>query len=214
MDAFKNIATHLHDAIERADLVCDISGKKYVQSEGWLVLSALCQLDPVVRWTKRLDNPDGFEAMAELRNAAGDVIASAEAQCDRDESKWRKADNHAIRSMAQTRAISKCIKSKLAFVVALAGYATTPAEEVPSGNGSEARDHSAPDTPADVVCPMGRNRGQPLGQMSSDDLVSMIDYLGDKVDDPKWGAKNKSLSDSAKAVLADRGEPFCPPTTF
>jgi hypothetical protein len=40
-------------------------------------------------------------------------------------------DDYALRSMAQTRALSKCLRAPLGFIIQLAGFAATPAEEIP-----------------------------------------------------------------------------------
>ena len=47
----------------------------------------------------------------------------------RDEPNWRDKPDYALRSMSQTRATSKALRLPLGFVVALAGYEVTPAEE-------------------------------------------------------------------------------------
>ena len=60
------------------------------------------------------------------------MIGAAEAECMRDEKRWCTADDYAVRSMAQTRAASKALKMPLGFVFAMAGYETTPAEEMPA----------------------------------------------------------------------------------
>ena len=46
-----------------------------------------------------------------------------------DEGKPR--DDYALRSMAQTRATSKALRQPLGFVMSLAGFDPTPAEEMP-----------------------------------------------------------------------------------
>ena len=74
----------------------------------------------------------GWEARVEVRTRDGQVIGAAEAECMRDEKRWATADDYAVRSMAQTRAASKALKMPLGFVFAMAGYETTPAEEMPS----------------------------------------------------------------------------------
>jgi hypothetical protein len=62
----------------------------------------------------------------------GRTIGAAEAMCSRNEHTWAKREDYALRSMAQTRATSKSLRGPLGFIVALAGYATTPAEEMPA----------------------------------------------------------------------------------
>ena len=44
---------------------------------------------------------------------------------------WDKADEYAVRSMAQTRAASKALRMPLGFVMTLGGYEATPEGEMP-----------------------------------------------------------------------------------
>jgi hypothetical protein len=97
---------------------------------------------------KRTYTVEGYdwEARVEARTLDGRVIGGAEAMCSRKEDVWAKRDDYALRSMAQTRAASKALRGPLGFVVTLAGFAATPAEEMgePMGNGRV-------DPPAPVV---------------------------------------------------------------
>jgi hypothetical protein len=61
---------------------------------------------------------------------AGQTVGAAEAMCTTNEGRWRKADPYAVRSMAQTRAVSKALRLPLGFIMQLAGYSPTPAEEI------------------------------------------------------------------------------------
>ena len=56
--------------------------------------------------------------------------------CMDDEKKWKDSPAFQIRSMAQTRAAAKCLRNVLAWVVVMAGYAPTPAEEMDSSRTS------------------------------------------------------------------------------
>jgi hypothetical protein len=60
----------------------------------------------------------------------GRVIGAGEAMCTRSERNWSRRDTFALRSMAQTRACSRALRTVLAFVMVLAGKETTPAEEM------------------------------------------------------------------------------------
>ena len=106
-----------------------IQGKQHVQVEGWMTLGAMLGVTAVCAWTRKLDN--GWEARVEARTLDGRVIGAAEAECLRDEGRWKTADDYAVRSMAQTRATSKALASVLRFVATLAGAEGTPAEEMP-----------------------------------------------------------------------------------
>jgi hypothetical protein len=68
---------------------------------------------------------------------AGQVVGAAEAECLRSERTWKGRDDYALRSMAQTRAVSKALRGPLGFVVTLAGYEATPAEEMPAEGFSQ-----------------------------------------------------------------------------
>lgn len=85
----------------------------------------------------------GFEAKAVAVNRDGMEISSAESLCLSDEPNWRNKPLFQLKSMAQTRACSKALRNVLAWVVVLAGYAATPAEEM-TGNEYHPAAQSAP----------------------------------------------------------------------
>lgn len=95
----------------------------------------------------------GFKAWADVLNSQGIVISKAESLCLDDEENWgerakytykdvpgmgrEKVQTGSVRvpsfqlmSMAQTRAMSRGLSNVLRFVVVLAGYEGTPAEEM------------------------------------------------------------------------------------
>ena len=123
-----------------------ISGREHVRVEGWTMLGALLGVHPYLVWTRPLTDdggPNGWEARVEARTLDGRTVGSAEAQCTRDENMWshhptgkggrtlEPRDDYALRSMAQTRATSKALRQPLGFVITLAGFDPTPAEEMP-----------------------------------------------------------------------------------
>lgn len=127
-------ATKVADALKAVvvskKLVANIKGKEYPLVEAWITLAAMLNVNAVTEWTRKTEN--GWEARVVVRNNAGLDIAAAESQCTRDERDWKNRDDYALRSMAQTRATSKALRSKLGFIMTLAGYQATPAEEMPS----------------------------------------------------------------------------------
>ncbi|RLE74481.1 MAG: hypothetical protein DRJ44_07385 [Thermoprotei archaeon] len=122
------ISRALTDVIERCKLYVRIAGKKYVTVEGWQTLGALLKCRAIIKRTTKLDN--GWEAEAEIRNFAGELLGTGVARCTRDESKWKDREDYALLSMAQTRAIGKAYRNNFAWILRLAGYEGTPAEEV------------------------------------------------------------------------------------
>ncbi len=141
------VANALASVIQAKRLFAHIQGKNHVLVEGWQLLGSMLGVTAVCVATEPVDG--GFKATVEARTADGRVIGRADALCTKHEKRgpWKTADDYARLSMAQTRATSKALKGPLGFVVSLAGYETTPAEEmtfaqpdVPDGpsNGSAA----------------------------------------------------------------------------
>ena len=127
-------ANALADVVRSRKLASTISGREYVRLEGWTLLGSLLGVFPVCIWTRHLDQ--GWEARVEARTLDGRVVGAAEAQCTRDEKTWATRAEYALRSMAQTRASSKALRLPLGFIMALAGYEATPAEEMDIEHGA------------------------------------------------------------------------------
>ena len=60
----------------------------------------------------------------------GALLGAGEAMCSRSEGTWKERDDYAVRGMAQTRATSRAIAGAARWIVTLAGYSGTPAEEM------------------------------------------------------------------------------------
>lgn len=137
--------------------------RPHVFVEGWQFLASQFGLIPDIEWTRELDNGAGWEARAALtRIGDGQVIAHADAECRTSESNWKNRDSYAVRSMAQTRAVSKVCRVALSSVMVMAGFNATPAEEmdgIVGGGGSYTPpnpygpDEEGPATPDDPHCP-------------------------------------------------------------
>jgi hypothetical protein len=122
------VATALKDVIAKQGLISRISGKEYPRCEAWTLLGTMIGVFPVLVWSKPVEG--GWEARVEARTLSGAIVGAAEAQCLRTERNWGNRDDFAIRSMAQTRATAKALRMPLGFVMTLAGYSATPAEEM------------------------------------------------------------------------------------
>lgn len=121
-------ANALATVVKKQKLTVKIQGREHVLVEGWTLLGAMLGVFPVCAWSKKLEN--GWEARVEARTKDGAVIGAAEAMCVRAEKTWSKRDDFALRSMAQTRATSKALRQPLGFVMTMAGFSATPAEEM------------------------------------------------------------------------------------
>ena len=119
-------------------------------------------VSPHIVWSRPLEHHDGWEARAEARTVDGRMVGSAEAMVTRDERNWRTSDEYALRSMAQTRAMSKALRGPLGFVITLAGVSATPAEEMPP-EAAQGAQTWAPEWAADVS---GNERAMELIELS------------------------------------------------
>lgn len=136
------IANSLAQIVERAKLATNISGKRYVMAEGWTTLGAMLSVFPQVEWTKRVDLGNGayaWESRVQLVKSDGRLIASAEAMAASNEgAKWCGKE-YSVRSMAQTRATGKAFRLAFSWIMTLAGFEPTPAEEMPTEAGKKSR---------------------------------------------------------------------------
>jgi len=128
----EKMATALYRVVEQQHLYMDISGKKYLQLEAWQLLGKFCNVHGVVESVSPVEyfGSKGFEARAAVKDNAGTVLAVAEAVCMDDETNWEGKPLYQLKSMAQTRALSKAYRSCLSFIVSIAGYSPTPLEEM------------------------------------------------------------------------------------
>lgn len=129
-------AQALQRIIEQAGLSVNIGGSKHLKFEAWQTLGRFDRTTAAVGWTKPIHNRAndiiGYEARAEVFQD-GQMISAAEAQCTIDEANWKNKELWQLRSMAQTRACAKALRNVLYWIVVLAGYSATPAEEMNHG---------------------------------------------------------------------------------
>lgn len=182
------VADALKSVLAQQGMIARIGGKEHVQVEGWQTLGGMLGVVPIVVWSRRVEDPAGWEAKVEARTLDGRVVGSGEAQCDRGESRWKTADEYAIRSMAQTRATSKALAAPLRFIVKLAGFSGTPAEEIPDSTYGQPR--QAPPEP-----PSRRVLTYASGKVTALQLVNAIREAG--------GAKPLEISEQDAMTRLD-----------
>jgi hypothetical protein len=132
-----------------------MNGEQYLEFEDWQTVGKFYGLTVKVASSQYIEYGAvrGFEARAVVMDVrSGMEVSAAEAMCLNDEDKWstrskyewKTVQNQRIRekvgeepvplfqlkSMAQTRACAKALRNVLAWVVVLAGYKPTPAEEM------------------------------------------------------------------------------------
>jgi len=133
IDDAKAKAKILKDIVTQAPLTVKIGTTQYLKFEAWQTLGRFDRITAAVGWSRPLHNRAndiiGYEARAEVIQDGG-MISAAEAQCTTDEANWKNKELWQLRSMAQTRACAKALRNVLSWIVVLAGYETTPAEEM------------------------------------------------------------------------------------
>jgi hypothetical protein len=116
-----------------------VSVHEHVTAEGWAMLGAMvgvgCRIaaQRPVDYSHPVHKPRafGWEAVAvAFDRASGEELAAEHGMCLRDERRWADAPDYAVRSMAATRARGRAYKAVLGYVMRLAGYDPSPAEEV------------------------------------------------------------------------------------
>lgn len=143
IEAAAERATALAEVIEKKQLFVLIKGKRHVLVQGWTLLGSMMGVYPVTDYVHELRGDDGgnlgFEARVEARTLSGAVVGAAISRCSRSEGTWASRDDYTLQSMAQTRAVSKALRMPLDFVMQLAGFEATPAEEMPGQTGPSPR---------------------------------------------------------------------------
>jgi hypothetical protein len=144
-------AAALKRVIDSKPEAITFNGKTYLTFEDWQTLGYFYGITARVKASRstKVRGVDGFLAAAEAIDSNGRVISEAHAMCMRDEKNWNSRPEYMydergkrhrvgdvavpmfqLRSMAQTRACAKSLRNVLAWVVVLAGYEPTPAEDL------------------------------------------------------------------------------------
>ena len=131
------IAKELAGIIKANNLTTMIKGREYVQVEGWSTMGAMLGVLPREVCVQRQED-GGYEAIVELvRITDNVVIGRASASVGMDEV-WGNRAEYARRSMAITRAVGKAYRMGFSWIMGLAGFAPTPAEEMVDGEYHDA----------------------------------------------------------------------------
>lgn len=181
-------ATALADVITQRGLFKEINRKKYVFVEGWQLLGSILGVFPVLESCEPVEQNGvkGYRAIVAAQTRDGAIVGRASALCMRNESKWARADEYAVSSMAQTRAISKCLRAPLGFIMQLAGFAPTPEAEVP--------DEGFNDTPAAPPAPPAATPEERANSVTLARITKGLKLLEGK---PGW-AENEVVETAAR----------------
>ena len=141
------VASCLKEVIEKQGLIIKGLNPKnkeaeYVTVEGWEVLGTMLGITPVTKVIETQYNKQGRvvgyksqgilyrnAVVDEEGNISGDIIAIAEASADKH---GFQKDLPSIMSMSQTRALGKAYRMALSWIVKMAGFEGTFAEDMPN----------------------------------------------------------------------------------
>ena len=129
----KEMAQALKSVVDSKQKPVIINGEKYLEFEDWQTLGRFFSysVKTFEALPVEVNGIKGAKAKAEvIDNKTGNIIGSAEAYCLYDEKNWENKPFFQLASMAQTRSAAKAFRNVLAWVVVLAGYKPTPAEEI------------------------------------------------------------------------------------
>lgn len=181
----EEVANALAPVIRKAGLVSQISGKDYLTVEAWQTLGAQVGVTPVIVSTTRIEQ--GWEARCEARTLDGRVVGAADSMCLTSEERWEDSADFEVRSMAQTRAMSRALASVLRFIPTLAGFAGTPAEEMQG-----VRQQHGKTRPSDKQVAFIAQLAKGLGANEADqDLIR--DYCKANLSAGKEGSASKTI---------------------
>lgn len=173
----RELVSAVADACTGPKFHANIQGKDFPTVQWWTTVGASLGMFPYEVRSEKITDEKGnvaYESFVEIRRN-GLAVTSASAICSRSETRWRTADEYAVKSMATTRATAKAYRLGLSFLAVLAGLEPTPAEEMP--RDADAGRYNAPArTPA---MPEKADAMNALYELYGDDREAKLAYLRD-----------------------------------
>jgi hypothetical protein len=190
LEKMSELAEALMDVVRSQKLAVKIRGREFLTVEVWTTLGALKGVHAAIVWTKPNETGDGIIARAEARTLDGALVGAAEAECSRVEDKWKDRDPYALRSMAQTRAVSRALQAPLRHIAVLAGYEGVAVEEIPLE--PQTRAAAKPAEPTTPVQPTDEQKGE------IKTLIRTLEGIDPETD---WPARCREISGVPSRLL-------------
>jgi hypothetical protein len=179
-----------------------IGGKTYLEFGDWQTLARFFGATVGVEWTKPIERNgklEGYEARA-IVYQHGETISAAEASCMKVERNWAGRDEFAVKSMAQTRASAKALRNAFGWVAELAGYSSTPAEEMDGVKDSFDGPRPATDKQKKYLTEIALRAMRAIGNWEHDDAFNWAtSVLGKTINDLKMDEVDKAINDLKEA---------------
>ena len=126
--------------IIKHNLYAEIVGKNYVMVEGWQFAGGLLGLMPKIKRVESIGDNKWLAEAEIINQKTKEVVSTGFAICSKAEAKKKSFDEYAILSMAQTRAIGKAYRNYIGWIIKMAGYEGTPAEEIKQTKTAKSQD--------------------------------------------------------------------------
>lgn len=127
-DSFRTYVNQAGLAIKKSD------GSVYLKAEAWLYLAHLHHMVPSVEIVPVYGDFGKIvrcTAVCKLyKEGDGEEYAQAAMVASKDEAFLKELDDYAVIGMAQTRAITRCLRNVYGYVAKGAGFESTPAVEM------------------------------------------------------------------------------------
>jgi hypothetical protein len=139
MQNAKSLADQFTKIVDTQKMYTAISGKKHVHVDGWSMMGVLLGVFPHVVSTERVNSDVNltngkrevaYKSTVAIRTLGGQEITRVESICSNAELKRSSNDEYSIFSMSQTRATGKAFRIAFGWIARMAGYDSTPYEEV------------------------------------------------------------------------------------
>lgn len=190
----KEAAQALESVIKNKRRPVIFNGEQYLEFEDWQTVARFYKLAVKIISTNVVEfgGIKGFEARASVIDLeTGAEVSSADSMCLQDEKNWSFKPLFQLRSMAQTRACAKALRNVLAWVVVLAGFKPTPAEEMENVHPVSKKDNvmlvrsvecvedelPRTETSVKLISPMQQQNIRAIAKSAKMDDVALMDLL-------------------------------------
>ena len=167
----KDVSEVLAKAVNDQQWFANVGGKRYLEVEAWQFIGFQAGLNADIEHVRPVMDGDAivaYEAKCIIYDRAGRVFSSGIMECGMDsfptQGKTGREKHKAAQSAAQTWAISKAYRNRLAFIARMAGFEPTPADEMRVSDASTGKGEGG----GALVCPIHKVAWFKRGKMKEE----------------------------------------------
>ncbi len=131
LNDIQTFSAEVKNFIHKNKMWMDIHGKGYVFVDGWALMGGMLGITPIIKEVENISDETTirYKAVVELVKDEK-VVGMGFAICTNKEKGKTAFDEYAVASMAQTRAVGKAYRIYLGWIMKMAGFESTPLEEI------------------------------------------------------------------------------------